>query len=128
MTGIGKQMPITMGAFFVGALSVIGLPPTGGFISKWYLVLGTLEADQLLMLLILLTSSLLNAAYFLPIVYRAFFCRPQDSLFVGPVQEAPPWCLVPLILTAIASIVLFFYPQPFFDLADMAANHIFIGY
>jgi len=128
MTGIGKQMPITMGAFFVGALSVIGLPPTGGFISKWFLVLGTLEADRLLMLLVLLASSILNAAYFLPIVYHAFFCAPRDALFVGKIREAPPWCLVPLILTAIASIVLFFYPQPFFTLADMAANHIFIGH
>lgn len=127
MTGIGKQMPVTMVAFFVGALSVIGLPPTGGFISKWYLVLGTLEADQLLMLLVLLTSSVLNAAYFLPIVYRAFFCAPQESLFDGKGREAPPWCLVPLVVTAVASIVLFFYPQPFVALANMAAAYIFIG-
>ncbi|MDF1590445.1 MAG: monovalent cation/H+ antiporter subunit D family protein [Desulfobacterales bacterium] len=127
MTGIGKQMPVTMAAFFIGALSVIGLPPTGGFISKWYLVLGTLEADQRLMLLVLLTSSILNAAYFLPIVYRAFFCAPQDALFDGKGREAPPWCLVSLVVTAVASIVLFFYPQPFVALANMAAAYIFIG-
>ena len=81
MAGIGKRMPITMGAFFIGSLSVVGLPPCGGFISKWYLVLGTLEADQILLLIVLLTSSLLNAAYFFPIVYKAFFCSPGHVLF-----------------------------------------------
>jgi multicomponent Na+:H+ antiporter subunit D len=69
MVGIGKRMPITMTAFFIGSLSVIGLPPTGGFFSKWYMVLGTLQAGQWPMLIVLLVSSLLNAAYFLPIVY-----------------------------------------------------------
>jgi multicomponent Na+:H+ antiporter subunit D len=71
MVGIGKRMPITMTAFFIGSLSVIGLPPTGGFFSKWYMVLGTLQAGQWPMLIVLLVSSLLNAAYFLPIVYNS---------------------------------------------------------
>lgn len=120
MVGIGKRMPVTMIAFFVGALSVIGLPPTGGFFSKWYLVLGTLQAHQLPMLIILLGSSLLNAAYFLPIVYKAFFCTEQESMFVNRVEEAPMWCVVPLVLTAIGSIVLFFYPTLFLNLAEIA--------
>lgn len=120
MTGIGKRMPVTMIAFFIGALSVIGLPPTGGFFSKWYLVLGTLQANRLSMLVVLLVSSLLNAAYFLPIVYKAFFCTEQESMFDNKVQEAPMWCVVPLVLTAIGSIVLFFYPTPFLNLAEIA--------
>jgi multicomponent Na+:H+ antiporter subunit D len=124
MVGIGKRMPLTMTAFFVGALSVIGLPPCGGFISKWSMVLGTLEADQWVMLVVLLVSSLLNAAYFLPIVYRAFFCTPEESMFENKVEEAPIWCVAPLMLTAIASIFLFFYPQPFFRLANMAVRMI----
>ena len=124
MVGIGKRMPVTMAAFFVGSLSVIGLPPCGGFISKWNLVLGTLEADQMVMLAVLLVSSLLNAAYFLPIVYRAFFCTEQESMFDNRVEEAPMWCVVPLALTAIGSIVLFFYPQPFFALAHMVVQNI----
>ena len=66
MKGIGKRMPITMTAFFIGSLSVIGLPPCGGFISKWYLVVGTLEAGSIPLLVVLLTSSFLNAVYFLP--------------------------------------------------------------
>lgn len=120
MVGLGKRMPITMAAFFLGALSVIGIPPLGGFISKWNLVLGTLEADQLAFLLVLLTSSILNAVYFLPIVYKAFFCTPEESQY-HEFQEAPLWCLVPPVLTALGSLVLFFYPQPFLKLARMAA-------
>jgi len=124
MVGIGKKMPVTMTAFFIGSLSVIGLPPCGGFISKWNLVLGTLESDQMLMLFVLLGSSLLNAAYFLPIVYRAFFCTKEESMFTNKVEEAPMWCVVPLVLTAIGSIVLFFYPQPFLNLANIVAQSI----
>jgi len=120
MVGIGKRMPVTMLAFFIGAMSVTGLPPTGGFFSKWYLVLGTLQAHQMPMLIVLLTSSLLNAAYFFPIVYKAFFCTPEEAMFDGGMEEAPMWCVVPLVLTAVGSIVLFFYPKLFLDLATLA--------
>ena len=124
MVGIGKRMPLTMSAFFIGALSVIGLPPSGGFISKWHLAIGTVESGQIAMLVVLLSSSLLNAAYFLPVVYRSFFCTPEESMFADQRGEAPVWCLVPLILTAGLSIVLFFYPQPFLELADIAVQAI----
>ena len=127
MDGIGKQMPVTIICFLIGSMSVIGLPPCGGFISKWYLVLGTLETDRLFMLFILLLSSILNAAYFFPVVYRAFFCKPETPKFSNSIKEAPAWCLVPLFLTAIGSLLLFFYPQPFFSLAEMAAQIIFQG-
>ncbi|NVL89933.1 MAG: monovalent cation/H+ antiporter subunit D family protein [Desulfobacterales bacterium] len=120
MVGIGKRMPVTMIAFFIGSLSVIGLPPTGGFFSKWYLVLGTLQADQMPMLLVLLGSSLLNAAYFLPVVYKAFFCTSEESMFQNTIQEAPIWCVAPLVVTAVGSIVLFFYPTLFLNLAKLA--------
>ena len=120
MVGIGKRMPVTMIAFFIGSLSVIGLPPTGGFFSKWYLVLGTLQADQWPMLAVLLGSSLLNAAYFLPIVYRAFFCTEEEAMFENKIEEAPLWCVVPLVVTAICSIALFFYPTIFLNLASLA--------
>ncbi len=124
MVGIGRRLPFTMSAFFIGALSVIGLPPSGGFISKWYLVIGTVESGQIAMLVVLLSSSLLNAAYFLPVVYRSFFCTPEESMFTDQRGEAPVWCLVPLILTAGLSIVLFFYPQPFLELAGRAVQAI----
>jgi multicomponent Na+:H+ antiporter subunit D len=122
MVGIGKRMPVTMIAFFIGSLSVIGLPPTGGFFSKWNLVLGTLESGQTVMLIVLLVSSLLNAAYFLPIVYNAFFCPPDKAMFENKIQEAPLWCIIPPVLTALGTIVLFFYPTLFMRLAEMAVG------
>jgi multicomponent Na+:H+ antiporter subunit D len=127
LVGIGRRMPFTMAAFLVGALSVIGLPPCGGFISKWYLVLGTIEAGQPVFLAVLLISSLLNAAYFLPIVYKAFFCTDEESLFKKKVDEAPMWCLVPLCITASISVILFFLPQPFLRLAEMTVQAIIGG-
>ncbi len=123
MVGIGKKMPVTMAAFFIGSISVIGLPPAGGFLSKWNLLLGTLEAHQISMLVVLLVSSLLNAAYFLPIVYKAFFCTAEESMFTGKVEEAPLWCLVPLVVTAVGSLVLFFYQYPFAELARNAVKY-----
>jgi len=120
MRGIGRQMPITMAAFFFGALSIIGIPPCGGFISKWNLALGTLQADHWPFLIVLLVSSLLNAVYFIPIVYKAFFVPTEDSLFDNTFREAPVFCLIPLLITALISVYLFFHPEPFFQLANMA--------
>ena len=120
MDGLGRRMPITYLAFMFGSLSIIGMPPLGGFISKWNLVIGAVNSDQLLLLLVLLVSSLLNAAYFLPIVYRGFFAKAADPLFDQGVKEAPLFCLVPLSLTACASLALFFYPDVFLRLAQLA--------
>ncbi|MBI9089763.1 MAG: monovalent cation/H+ antiporter subunit D family protein [Desulfobacterium sp.] len=124
MKGIGRQMPITMTAFLIGSLSVVGLPPGGGFISKWYLVMGTIESGQMLLLLVLLGSSFLNAAYFFPVFYNAFFLSDPEMTFENRVEEAPIWCVVPLTITAGISMVLFFYPQPFLNLAKLAVQSI----
>jgi len=127
MKGIGRRMPITMTAFLIGSLSVVGLPPCGGFISKWYLVLGTIEAGQIAFLFVLLSSSFLNAAYFFPVFYNAFFCSPEEMQFEDKVDEAPLWCVVPLVITAGISVILFFYPQPFLNLAKLAVQNILGG-
>ena len=124
MVGIGKRMPVTMAAFFIGSLSVVGIPLAGGFWSKFYLLWGTVEEGQYAMLLVLLTSSLLNAAYFFPIAFRAFFCKPEDSLFPAKVEEAHPCAVLALSLTAVGTMLLFVYPEPFFALADTAAQHL----
>lgn len=119
MDGLGRQMPITFGAFFLGALSIIGLPPLGGFISKWNLIIGAVEANQIPILIVLLCSSLLNAAYFLPIIYRAFFAPPAAD--VSPtIKEAPIFCLVPLCITALASLALFFFNGTLIQLVHKA--------
>jgi multicomponent Na+:H+ antiporter subunit D len=119
MNGLGRRMPVTMAAFFIASLSIIGLPPLGGFWSKWYLALGTLDAQQLAMLGVLLAGSLLNIVYLLPIPMRAFFSRdPESSRHTG-VQEAPPACLAALLLTASACVVLFFVPEPVYQLLQL---------
>ena len=124
MVGIGKRMPVTMAAFFIGSLSVVGIPLAGGFWSKFYLLWGTVQDGQYVMLVVLLISSLLNAAYFFPIAFRAFFCKPEDSLFQAKVEEAHPCAVVALSLTAVVTMLLFIYPEPFFALADAAAQHL----
>jgi len=75
-------------------------------------------------LFVLLFSSLLNAAYFMPFVYKAFFCAPHEAMFKNTVEEAPMFCVVPLVITALISIILLFYPQPFFRLASMMVQAI----
>ena len=124
MKGIGKKMPVTMAAFFFGSLSVIGLPPFGGFISKWYLALGTIDAHQIPILVVLLTSSLLNAAYFLPIAYNAFFSTGSHFNESTVVQEAPFLAVAPPVFTAFVSFLLFVYPGFFLELARMTAKAV----
>ncbi len=118
MSGLGKKMPFTFAAFFIGSLGVIGLPPTGGFYSKWNLILGTLEAQQTIFMVVLLVSSFLNAFYFLPIVYKGFFGKSEDETEGEPIviKEANLCLLIPLLFTAIISIILFFYPTVFVNL------------
>ena len=112
MRGIGRAMPITMGAFLIGALSVIGLPPLGGAWSKWYLGLGAVEAGGLVFVAALMLSSLLNVGYFMPAVARAFFPGPRPTEFDGGMKEAPLACLAPLVFTAAVCLLLFFFPDP----------------
>ena len=119
MDGLGRRMPITYLAFFLGSLSIIGMPPLGGFISKWNLLIGAVEGDQLVLIVVLLISSLLNAAYFFPIVYRGFFVPAADGEDSG-IKEAPLFCLIPLSVTALVSLALFFYPETLLKLACMA--------
>lgn len=125
LSGIGKKMPWTMAAFFIGSLSMIGVPPAAGFTSKWYLVLGSMEAHQIPILVVLLASTVLNAAYFLPITYKAFFEREDESGGHGhsdhghheEVREIP-FIMVPLVVTAIISLLIGIYPDYFLSLAQ----------
>ena len=118
MRGLGRAMPVTMGAFLVGSLSVIGLPPFAGLWSKWYLALGTLEADEYVLLGVLLLSSLLNVAYLLPIPVRAFFSPPDNPGPATGLREAPLPCVVALAITALGCLALFIYPDPLYRLAS----------
>ena len=109
MAGIGRKMPVTMTAFLVGSLSIIGLPPFAGTWSKWLLALGAIDSGHLFVVAVLMISSLLNVAYLLPIVARAFFLPlPGESAATVKLQEAPVACLIALCATALLCVVLFF--------------------
>lgn len=120
LDGLGHKMPFTFGAFAIGAMSVTGLPPTGGLLSKIYLVWGAAEAHQIALLCVYLISSILNGAYFFPIVYRAFFKpAPEAEIATPGVKEAPLACVLPLSITAVGSVLLFFFPGLLLELTNL---------
>nr|WP_146601891.1 proton-conducting transporter membrane subunit [Novipirellula aureliae] len=141
LRGLGRKMPFTFAAFLVAAVSIIGLPPGGGAWSKWFLAIGTVEAHLYLLLAALMISSLLNIAYLIPIPIRAFMA-PLETDSIGDhnftdsgdtdsgdtgsgdtdsgdtgsgIQEAPWMCVVPLCITALLSVMLFFSAEWIYD-------------
>ncbi|OUS30779.1 cation:proton antiporter [Thalassotalea sp. 42_200_T64] len=142
MRGIGRQMPLTMFAFFIASLSIIGVPPTGGTWSKWFLMMATIETEQWLLMVVLMLSSLINIAYLLPLPFHAFFpdlssnresnkkankkankyskkaTSSANILTAIPIQEAPLPSLIAIVITTLACLALFIYPQPLFELAS----------
>jgi multicomponent Na+:H+ antiporter subunit D len=111
MDGIGRRMPLTMTAFTVGALGMIGAPPIAGFISKWYLGAGALQMNEDWVLLVLVLSGLLNAAYFLPLLYRGWFMAPPRQWPHEQQQGTGRWeshwmLLLPPLLTALLSLLM----------------------
>ncbi|MGW8193167.1 MAG: monovalent cation/H+ antiporter subunit D family protein [Desulforhopalus sp.] len=111
MEGLGKTMPVTFACFGIASLSMIGAPPVAGFITKWNLLIGSVEAHQLGILLILIASTMLNAAYFAPVTYRAFFgTRPAGEPFTG-IKEAPLSMLIPIIIACTISVIIGIFPN-----------------
>lgn len=134
MSGIGRTMPITMIAFTIGAIGMCGSPPVSGFVSKWFLCLGTLQSGQLIFLAVILISSLLDAVYFFPIVITAFFRKAggTDEWKGGIREKEHPlylFMVIPLVITAIFSIVFFLFPNTFYiiDLAERAVRTLYGG-
>jgi multicomponent Na+:H+ antiporter subunit D len=126
LDGIGRKMPITLGSFAIGAMGIAGTPPLVGFISKWYLCLGSLEAKEIVFLFILLVSVLFDIAYFFPIVYHSFFKKSEDEMESG-IQEAPMFMVVPIAICAILVILLGISPNAFvhfFEIASLATRSI----
>ena len=111
MDGLGKTMPFTFGAFAIASLSMIGAPPVAGFITKWNLLVGSVQAHQIGILLLLIGSTMLNAAYFAPITYRAFFGkRPVGEAVIG-IKEAPLAMLIPIMIACAISVIIGIYPD-----------------
>lgn len=118
LDGIGKMMPISMFAFLLGALSIVGLPPLGGSWSKWLLLQGTMDAHNMVLLIVLLVSSLLNLFYLVEIPIRAFFAKPVDPEYTKGVKEAPIFSLVAIIITTTGCLALFFFVNPAWSLVE----------
>ena len=114
LNGIGYRMPWTMIAFSIGAISMIGLPPTAGFLSKWYMLMGAFQQEQVIAILVIIASTLLNAAYFVPIIYAAWFKKPEQAETHG---ESPLAIVIALMTTASLTLLLFFFPDVPLELA-----------
>ncbi len=136
MNGIGLKMPYTMGAFAVCAFGITGLPFMAGFISKWNIALGSLQAGQGVFIAILIGSALLSTCYLVPIVYKAFFKEPDNIIHHQNIDRMADFgerdtsnaMLLPLIVAAICAVLLGVFPNlgaGFYDLAIMTADNIF---
>lgn len=111
LNGIGRRMPWTMGAFSIGAISMIGLPPTAGFLGKWFIFVGGMDTGAWFAVAILVISTLLNAGYFLPVIIRAFLCEPDEGQGHHAHGEAPVPILIALTFTAALTVLMFLFPS-----------------
>jgi multicomponent Na+:H+ antiporter subunit D len=116
MRGLGRVMPFTFGAFALASLSMIGAPPVAGFVTKWYLLNGAWDAHSIAVIVVLLVSTLLNAAYFAPVVYQGFFGKPAEADGHHDYGEAHPAMVIPLSITAVISVLIGLFPQLFLGL------------
>ena len=134
LNGLGRVMPWTFGAFFLGAMSIIGLPPMGGSWPKFFLMLGAADAGEIAIIVVLMISSILNVIYLLSIPVRAFYMEPAaegekaqgaggKGIEWGALKEAPLLCVLPPILTAAGAFILFFCADPLYNyLAPLIAE------
>jgi multicomponent Na+:H+ antiporter subunit D len=132
LAGLGRQMPWTFGAFAVGSLALVGVPGLSGFIGKFFLARGAIQADDIVALGIMLGASLLTATYLLPIVRIAFFPdMPRDGrAYPSRRAEAPKAMLVPIVVTAALVVLFGVVPMVIgvqYDLAELVAQHVFDG-
>ncbi len=122
LRGIGARMPWTMTAFTIGALSMIGVPPTGGFVSKWFILAGAFQSDNYVAIFTIILSTALNAAYFLPVIFAAWFAKEEAG---GKTHgEAPFPAVLALMLTAAATLGFFFFNQGVLDLESQLVAQI----
>jgi multicomponent Na+:H+ antiporter subunit D len=123
MGGLGHRMPLTMLAFGIASLSMIGAPPVSGFVTKWFLALATMDLHNTLLLAVLMLSSLLNAGYFVPIFLHSFYGTPPaaDAGQTGSLERSPLIMLmvVPLCITSLLSVLFGLYPDLFLKIINV---------
>lgn len=121
LVGIGYQMPLTMGIFGVGALAMVGIPGFNGFVSKFHLAVGALEAQQPVFVIVILISSLMNAVYYFPILIRAFFGPVNHQM---KFDQLPLGMVISLIGFAVATIYLGLLPGGLINLAEAISQFL----
>ena len=122
LRGIGARMPWTMAAFTIGALSMIGVPPLAGFVSKWFILAGAFQSDNYIAIFTIILSTVLNAAYFLPVVFAAWFAREEPG---GKAHGEAPWpAVLALSITAALTLAFFFFNQPVLDLESQLVGRV----
>ncbi len=115
MNGIGKLMPWTMGCFAIGAVSMIGIPPFAGFISKWYLLQGAISNTQYVAVGALIIGTVLNTAYFVPILYSAFFKDLDENIYIAEDKNKSLGMIIAIVFAAAVTMLLFFFPNIVID-------------
>ncbi len=120
--GLGKQLPILMWCFSLSAISLVGIPPTNGFVSKWYLATGSLQSGSFIIPVVLLLSALLTAGYLLPIITTAFFKPIPEG---EPVYKEPsPSMLIPIIILTGIVLLTGLFPNPIINILDAIASSV----
>jgi len=122
LDGIGRRMPWTMTAFAIGGLSMIGVPPTAGFLGKWFMLMGAMNTGEWVAVIVIILSTLLNAGYYLPIIVRAFFKPPGEDVKAHVKGEAPMPIVMTLTATAAGTVLIFLYPEIPLTLARLLAG------
>jgi multicomponent Na+:H+ antiporter subunit D len=118
-----------MFCFAISVISLIGIPPTNGFVSKWYLALGALKAHNVLYAVALLLSAFLTAAYLLPIAVTAFFSKKEnpelDAIAVGKSLDPSDSMLMPILLLTALVLLLGIFPNPLISIVTRIAGEVF---
>lgn len=122
IAGIGRQMPITMWCFTISSISLIGIPPTNGFVSKWNLALGGLTDGKVVFPAILLLSALLTAMYLLPVITEAFFKKGDNVILLK--KEAPKKMVIPIVCITMITVLLGLFPNPILVFVQEIANEL----
>lgn len=126
INGLGKHMNKSFIAFFIASVSLVGIPPTNGFVSKWMLGLGAMEANQVLYIVILLFSAFLTAAYLFPVVVAGFFRRGDDEKEGDRKELDPPrLMMVPIMMLSTIIILLGLFPNIVINFIDVIIVDVF---